>query len=153
MALVAAEVAEEEAEQTGGIKHRPCRAGAWRRVLDTSESLPAAVVTEEKADSPKQGGQGGVPGVGGQASGGVGGVQSGCVGGGGGNGGNGGYGAGGRGGHSVAVAMVGLKNVTLYGDSDLLFDSPGLGGYGGNQAMPEQNAYPGTGGALEPFDP
>lgn len=106
-----------------------------------------------KGGQGQQGGQGGLPGAGGLGFGGGGGVQSGCGGGIGGNGGSGGDGAGGRGGHSVAVAYVGLVNVPLYGNSAMLFGEAGSGGYGGNPAIPSQNAPPGLQAPSGAFDP
>lgn len=83
----------------------------------------------------------------------MGGVQSGCGGGIGGNGGNGGNGAGGRGGDSVAVATVGFTMSPNGEEADLHYGTPGLGGFGGDPSMPEQNALPGTGASGLMFDP
>lgn len=106
-----------------------------------------------KGGQSQQGGQGGLPGGGGQGLGGAGGIQSGCGGGIGGNGGNGGYGAGGRGGDSVAVAMVGLVNVRLDGNSAMVPGDQGLGGEGGNPSALDQVGAPGAKAGNAIFDP
>ena len=81
------------------------------------------------------------------------GIHAGCPGGAGGSGGNGGHGAGGRGGHSIAIAAVGFTYVRIDGPTELQHGTPGLGGFGGDESMPEQNAFPGTGSLIEPLDP
>lgn len=106
-----------------------------------------------KGGQSQEGGQGGLPGAGGQGFGGAAGIKAGCGGGIGGPGGNGGDGAGGRGGHSAAIALIGVPYLTLEGKSPLLAGQPGLGGYGGNPAMPAENAYPGTSANMVTFDP
>lgn len=93
------------------------------------------------------GGVGGVPGVGGAS---VGGANPGCPGGWGGMGGDGGYGGGGLGGPSIGIAYL-VGQVVAGHDVAITTGDPGLGGLGGNQAVPGSAGEPGVSAASLDF--
>jgi len=88
------------------------------------------------------GGAQGTPGIGGSS---VGGSHAGCSGGWGGQGGNGGYGGGGLGGPSLGVAHLLTQPVALH-DSAIRTGTPGKGGPGGNQNLPQLDGEDGIRG-------
>ena len=93
------------------------------------------------------GGVGGVPCIGGV---GVNASHAGCWGGVGGAGGSGGYGGGGLGGPSIGIAYL-VGQVVAGHDVAITTGDPGLGGLGGNQAVPGSAGEPGVSAASLDF--
>ncbi|MCC6551893.1 MAG: hypothetical protein IT372_02575 [Polyangiaceae bacterium] len=129
--------------------------GASIGLLTLSADVTLTAVSIETGDGGEGGAGGlaqlggaeGIPGIGGAS---VGGSHSGCPGGWGGRGGSGGYGGGGLGGPSIGIAYL-VGQVVAGHDVTITTGDPGLGGLGGNQAVPGSAGEPGVSAASLDF--